>query len=59
MGRGARKVGRSGSLSWVASLLVNTEPSSENLLYVVYPGGDPAPGRLSEDHEVVVVVASN
>jgi hypothetical protein len=28
-------------------------------LYVVYLGGDPAPGRLSEDHEVVVVVATN
>ena len=26
-------------------------------LYVVYLGGDPAPGRLSEDHEVVMVVA--
>ncbi|MGA2432915.1 MAG: DUF1543 domain-containing protein [Acidimicrobiales bacterium] len=26
-------------------------------LYVVYLGGDPAPGRLGEDHEVVVVVA--
>lgn len=28
-----------------------------NHLFVVYLGGDPAPGRLSEDHEVVVVVA--
>jgi hypothetical protein len=28
-------------------------------LYVVYLGGDPAPGRLSEDHEVVVVVAQS
>lgn len=28
-------------------------------LYVVYLGGDPQPGRLSEDHEVVTVVASN
>lgn len=26
-------------------------------LYVVYLGGDPSPGRLSEDHEVVMVVA--
>lgn len=26
-------------------------------LYVVYLGGDPTPGRISEDHEVVVVVA--
>ncbi|MHB1088913.1 MAG: DUF1543 domain-containing protein [Acidimicrobiales bacterium] len=28
-------------------------------LYVVYLGGDPLPGRLSEDHEVVTVVASD
>jgi hypothetical protein len=28
-------------------------------LYVVYLGGDPAPGRLSEDHETVVVVAQD
>ena len=28
-------------------------------LYAVYLGGDPAPGRLSEDHEVVLVVASD
>ena len=28
-------------------------------LYVVYLGGDPPPGRLSEDHEVVVVVATD
>jgi hypothetical protein len=28
-------------------------------LYVIYLGGDPAPGRLGEDHEVVVVVASS
>jgi hypothetical protein len=27
-------------------------------LYAVYLGGDPAPGRLSEDHEVVLVVAT-
>ena len=26
-------------------------------LYAVYLGGDPAPGRLSEDHETVIVVA--
>ena len=26
-------------------------------LFVVYLGGDPPPGRLGEDHEVVVVVA--
>jgi Domain of Unknown Function (DUF1543) len=29
------------------------EPS----LYAVYLGGDPAPGRMGEDHEVVFVVA--
>jgi len=28
-------------------------------LYAVYLGGDPAPGRLSEDHEVVLVVAAD
>lgn len=28
-------------------------------LYAVYLGGDPAPGRLSEDHEVVMVVATD
>ena len=28
-------------------------------LYVVYLGGDPAPGRLGEDHEVAVVVAAD
>jgi hypothetical protein len=27
-------------------------------LYVVFLGGDPAPGRLGEDHEVVTVVAT-
>jgi hypothetical protein len=26
-------------------------------LFAVYLGGDPAPGRLSEDHEAVLVVA--
>ena len=31
----------------------------EPRLYVVYLGGDPAGGRLSEDHEVVLVVASD
>ncbi|MGA2519725.1 MAG: DUF1543 domain-containing protein [Acidimicrobiales bacterium] len=36
------------------------EPSPEPeavRLYAVYLGGDPAPGRLGEDHEVVMVVA--
>jgi Domain of Unknown Function (DUF1543) len=28
-------------------------------LFIVYLGGDPAPGRLSEDHEVVAVVATD
>jgi hypothetical protein len=28
-------------------------------LYAVYLGGDPVPGRLSEDHEVVMVVAAD
>jgi len=28
-------------------------------LYAVYLGGDPAPGRLTEDHEVVLVVAAD
>ncbi len=28
-------------------------------LYAVYLGGDPAPGRLTEDHEVVLVVATD
>ena len=32
---------------------MNDEPQ----LYAVYLGGDPAPGRLTEDHEVVFVVA--
>jgi hypothetical protein len=31
----------------------------EPRLFVVYLGGDPAPGRLSEDHEVVLVVAGD
>ena len=31
----------------------------EPKLYVVFLGGDPAPGRLSEDHEAVVVVATD
>ena len=28
-------------------------------LYVVYLGGQPIPGRVGEDHEVVVVVATD
>jgi len=33
--------------------------SDDPRLYAVYLGGDPAPGRLTEDHEVVLVVAGN
>ena len=33
--------------------------SEEPQLYAVYLGGDPAPGRLTEDHEVVLVVAAD
>ncbi len=33
--------------------------SDDPRLYAVYLGGDPAPGRLSEDHEVVLVVAGD
>ncbi len=32
---------------------------SDPKLFAVYLGGDPAPGRLSEDHEVVHVVADD
>lgn len=28
-------------------------------LYIVYLGGPPLPGRMTEDHEVVVVVAED
>jgi hypothetical protein len=28
-------------------------------LYAIYLGGDPAPGRIGEDHEVVFVVADD
>jgi hypothetical protein len=28
-------------------------------LYAIYLGGDPAPGRIGEDHEVVFVVAED
>lgn len=35
------------------------EAAKDMQLYVVYLGGDPLPGRLSEDHEVVAVVASS
>jgi Domain of Unknown Function (DUF1543) len=33
--------------------------SEEPHLFAVYLGGDPAPGRLTEDHEVVLVVAGD
>ena len=35
----------------------NRPPEAPPCLYAVYLGGDPAPGRLGEDHEVVFVVA--
>jgi hypothetical protein len=38
---------------------MNDAPAETPGLYVVYLGGDPSPGRLGEDHEVVVVVARN
>jgi hypothetical protein len=31
----------------------------EPKLYAIYLGGDPAPGRIGEDHEVVFVVAED
>jgi uncharacterized protein DUF1543 len=31
--------------------------NGEATLFVVYLGGDPQPGRVTEDHEVVTVVA--
>lgn len=36
-----------------------SDTAQEMKLYVVYLGGDALPGRLSEDHEVVTVVAAN
>jgi hypothetical protein len=33
--------------------------SGDRQLFAVYLGGDPAPGRLTEDHEVVLVVAED
>ncbi len=41
-------------------VVVATEPGGGDgpeRLFAVYLGGDPAPGRLSEDHETVLVVA--
>jgi hypothetical protein len=35
-----------------------SEPGPRQL-YAVYLGGDPAPGRIGEDHEVVFVVADD
>jgi len=34
-------------------------PETSPQLFAVYLGGDPAPGRLSEDHAVVLVVAGD
>lgn len=41
--------------------MADTEHSDDGVprLFAVYLGGDPAPGRLSEDHEVVFVVTSD
>lgn len=33
--------------------------SQRKHLYAIYLGGDPAPGRIGEDHEVVFVVAED
>jgi len=42
-------------------MLAETERPDDVLprLYAVYLGGDPAPGRLGEDHEVVFVVTTD
>ena len=34
-------------------------PAHTPHLYAVYLGGDPAPGRMGEDHEVVFVVSAD
>jgi hypothetical protein len=34
-------------------------PDARPRLYAVYLGGDPAPGRLGEDHEMVFVVTTD
>jgi hypothetical protein len=39
--------------------VVSADPEDDVRLYAVYLGGDPAPGRLTEDHEVVLVVAGD
>lgn len=36
----------------------STQPASDPGLYVVYLGGDVVPGRMGEDHEVVLVAAA-
>jgi len=36
-----------------------TDDESTPRLYAVYLGGDPAPGRMGEDHEVVFVVSTD
>ena len=35
------------------------EETARPNLYAVYLGGDPEPGRMGEDHEIVFVVASD
>src|SRR5580692_9121598 len=36
-----------------------TDDTAGPRLYAVYLGGDPAPGRMGEDHEVVFVVSTD
>ena len=38
---------------------MSSSPEDGVRLYAVYLGGDPAPGRLTEDHEAVLVVAGD
>jgi hypothetical protein len=42
---------------WLPSSAMSQATPGQPRLFAVYLGGDPAPGRLSEDHEVVMVVA--
>jgi len=37
----------------------SAEPDGARVLYVVYLGGDVGPGRMGEDHEVVLVAAAD
>ena len=42
-----------------AAITLRYMSQSDRQLYAVYLGGDPAPGRIGEDHEVVFVVADD